>query len=414
MLPLGRVEPTLVRGDESAALSRKAGPSQDRDLSAAVRRSVKAALARWVMRQRLPDAARAARAAVLRAVSRRWTEPRDEAFHPWDGAQHFAEDFTFVAVQRGFAVLARIEWLPGRQAQRVWLTLLGREAVYTLPGDGLLLEPCGDGARWRAGGLELDCVAPHREWRLQFRGKLLKRGLDEVGARAFAPDEALVSARVDVTFLGEAEPFIPGTDDHPELVARSLGDADWDLRLLRQLRRRRIRAYVQTGELHGVIGLDATIVAVNGASLRMHAWGDRDWGASDAAFHGFFSLQGVDASRLWVHHAEFPWVTLEGGFAEGDGAARKAVEDIGVMRERAPGSSPRHIGLNVEMAGGRLELEAAVVSAFTLEIDRRGSVRVALVAVETPDGQPAGWGLWVDQRRIDPRPRALTAQQASP
>ncbi len=433
VLPLGRVDQTLVRGDAGGALAGgdDSGVARERDLSTTVRRSVKAALARWVMRKRVPDAARAARAAVLREPGiRRWTTPQDEAFHTWDGHKNFTEDFTFVAVQPEFAVLARIEWMPGRQSQRVWLTLLARDVVYTLPGDGQLVEPCGDGSRWRAGGLEFDCVEPHREWRLQFRGKLLVRGLDERGPRAQrgrdvedgaedGVEGSLVSCRLDLTFLGAGEPFIPGTDDHPELVARRLGEADWNLSLLRQLRRRRLRSYVQRGAMHGMIGLATRLVAINSSSLRVHAWGGRDWGASDAAFQGFFRL---GERSMWVHRASFPWVTLEGGFVDVDnesevaagaddveGGRRSCVVDIGVTRERSPGHSPLRVSLNVVSDDSQVAVEATVLSAFTLEIDRRGALAAALVRVEASDDAPAGWGLWVEQRRIDPRPRALTA-----
>ncbi len=424
VLPLGRVDQTLVRGgvDGPLAGAGDSGVARERDLSTTVRRSVKAALARWVMRKRVPDAARAARAAVLREPGlRRWTTPQDEAFHTWDGHKNFSEDFTFVAVQPGLALLARIEWMPGRQSQRVWLTLLARDRVYTLPGDGQVIEPCGDGSRWRAGGLEFDCVEPHREWRLQFRGKLLVRGRDERGPRAQAEtaeegaEGSLVPCRLDLTFLGAGEPFIPGTDDHPELVARRLGEADWNLGLLRQLRRRRLRSYVQRGAMHGMIGVATRLVAVSSASLRVHAWGGRDWGASDTAFQGFFQL---GPRSLWVHHASFPWVTLEGGFVdspdeagadEDAGGRRSCVVDIGVTRERSPGHSPLRVGLSVVSDDARVAVEATVRSAFTLEIDRRGALVAALVEVEASAGASAGWGLWVEQRRIDPRPRALTA-----
>ena len=359
--------------DKARIVDRRGG--EDRRLSTALRHSAKEALARWVVRKRSPE--------------QRWTRASDEACHEWTGTRHYAEDFTVVVVQPGLAVLARIEWLPGRASRRVWLTVLRDQVALTLPG-GELLVPAESSGHWRAAGLELDCVAPYKEWRVRFTGRL-------VGARGES-----VTCRLDLTFLGAGAPYIPGTDDDPSLVARHLGSADWDLGFLRRIRRRRIRGYCQPGEAIGTIALDDQINAIAGASLRHHSWGERDWGAADDGYQGFFSLPGKD--RLWVHHARFPWVVLEGGFVAERGALQP-IAGIGVTRERQPGAAPRRIGLSVAVAGGERSLDAELRATTSLDLDGRGSLRFSLCEVAG-----GGWGLWIEQRRIDRRPRALSEQ----
>ena len=204
-------EPAVLATEEDAP--GPAAGSGEAGLSSLLRRSVKAAIARWAVRRRSP--------------AEIWPRPQDEAMHPWDGQRRFAEDYTLVAVQPGLAVVARIEWLPGREAHRVWLTLLTPTAVYALPGDGQALLR-GDGDHWRAGGVSFDCVEPLRTWTVGYRGRLEAR--DPKGQRRRAASEELpvedVEVRVDLTFVSQVPAFVPGSDDDADLMSRQLGAAE--------------------------------------------------------------------------------------------------------------------------------------------------------------------------------------------
>lgn len=347
-------------------------------LSSLLRQGVKAAIARW---------------AVLRRPGAAWPRPQDEAPHPWDGDRHFSEEFVFAAVQPELAVLARIEWLPGRDAHRVWMTLLTPGAVYSLPGGQAVLR--GDAERhWRAGGLQLDCTEPHRTWSLRFRGALDVR--DPHGRPR--PDTTPVEARLDLTFLAALLPYVPGTDDDPDLVARQLGAAEWDTQLLRALRRRTHRSYLQAGDLHGTIALGSQLYTFGGAALRVHSWGVRDWAASDSATQVFAALGPL---RAYVHTASFPWMTLSGGFVQRPGGA-VPLRDLGVSQEQRPGRAPAHTGLAIDAPGGPLALEAEALSELPLDMDGRAHLDIALVRVQAgPAGR--GWGLCCTQRRLLPR-----------
>jgi len=377
----------------------------DPGLSGLLRRGVKAAIARW---------------AVLRRPAAEWPRPQDEARHAWDGRPHFAEEFVFAAVQPELGVLARIEWLPGRDAHRVWLTIFTPTAIYSLPGGQALLR--GDGERgWSVGGLTFDCVEPLRTWTLRFRGALDvhdPRGRPRRPA-GDAPAET-IEARLDLTFLAGLLPFVPGTDDDPDLLARQLGAAEWDTRLLRAVRRHPLRGYVQAGDLHGTITLGGDLRAFGGAALRVHSWGVRDWGASDAAMQCFATLGPL---RTYVHTARFPWVNLSGGFVQRPGGV-VPIRDLGVTQERRPGRAPARTGLSVEAPGGPLALEAETVAELPLDMDGRGHLDIALVRVHgvgerpparagegprplgptRPTDEPQGWGLCFTQHRLLPRP----------
>lgn len=362
-------------------------------LSSLLRRGVKAAIARWAVRHR--------------SAAEIWPRPQDEAPHPWEGRRHFAEDYTLAAVQPGLALVARIEWLPGREAHRVWLTILTPTAVYALPGTGQALLR-GGGDHWRAGGLAFDCVEPLRTWTLRYRGRLEVRepdGRRRGPLREDSPAEDL-EVRVDLTFDSQLPAFVPGSDDDADLVSRQVGAADWDTRLLKQLRRDRLRSYVQMGEVHGTLVLGAQLQTFGGAGLRQHGWGVRDWGASDAAMQCFVSMPGAAPVRAWVHSAQFPWIHLAGGFVQ-RAAGQVPIRGLGVSPTRRPARAPSHIGLHIDAPGGALELEAENLAELALDMDGRGRLEFSLCRVRSTDPQAesagAGWALLIGQRRLIPR-----------
>lgn len=382
---LPREPPTRTRED---------GDDDERGLSTLLRRSLKGALAAWVRQH-------ASRGSRLR--------PQDEATHTWDGHRHYAEDYTFVAVQPDLAAVMRVEWLPGREGHRLWMILLEADAIHALPGSGQQIlrsaSERGEGP-WSVGGFTLDCAEPFRQWTLAFHGALGERTplgeprLGDLVDGAEGPAQVLRECRVDLTFIADAPAFVPGSDDDPELVARHLGAAHWDAELLRGLRRRAPRGYVQTGELHGTIALGDRILAISAAGLRQHTWGQRDWGASDRALHCFVA-QGP-GQRLWIHRARFPWLTLEGGFVRaGAGGAVAPIRELGVTVERHPGRAPSRVSLDLEVEGGAVTVDAEALSQLSLEMDGRGRLDLAFLRVA---GDPRGVGLWVGQERLLPRP----------
>ena len=358
------------------------GDPGESGLGTILRRGVKSALARWAVRHRPQEAS--------------WPRPQDEATHPWDGRPHYAEEYSFVAVQADLAVILRIEWLPGRGAHRIWATILGDGEVYALPGAGQQVIPGdADASHWRCGGLVIDCSAPLQSWSLRFRGPLEARGADGEPGAAAGERPPTVEGRIDLVFTATAPPFVPGSDDDPELISQRLGDAEWDAELLRGIRRRPIRSYVQVGVIHGSVAIGARILAVSAAALREHAWGVRDWGASDHALRCFLA-EGRSA-RLWAHRAVFPWLTLEGGFVC-EGGALRPLRALGVTSERRPGRAPRRVGLDVVAEGREEAIEVETVAAIGLDMDGRGWVDLAFVR----GGKAVG--VWLGQRRLLPRP----------
>lgn len=385
-----------------AGVGAGAGSGAEAGLSSLLRRGVKAVIARWAVRRRSPEI---------------WPRPQDEAPHAWDGRRHFAEDYTLAAVQPGLAVVARVEWLADRETHRVWLTLLTPTGVYALPGTGQALLR-GGGDHWRAGGVEFDCVEPLRRWTLRYHGRLEVR--DPGGQRRAVGEEVAsedVEVRLDLTFLSSLPTFVPGTDDDPDLLSRQFGSAEWDARLLKELRRHGSRSYVQVGEVHGAVTLGSAnqtddvegprLIAFSGSGLRQHTWGVRDWGASDEAIQCFAELAGAQA-RVWVQQARFPWLTLTGGFVQ-RAAGMVPIRDLGVRLTRQPGRAASHAGFHVDAAGGELELETETLAQLGLDMDGRGRVELVLCRVRAARagaGEAPGWGVVVQQQRTIARASA--------
>jgi hypothetical protein len=406
-------EPTDDGSSEDGDAKDGAGPGpRTDDVGRVLRQGVKAALARWVLAKRRgsgrADAGAASAGAGAGPHGGVTPSPHDEATHAWDGRRRFAEDYTFGGVQAGLGVVLRLEHLPGRDCRRVWVTVLRPAGAWTLPGGQLLVRTAGED-RWRAGGLSLDCERPLERWALRFGGTL-----EHVGPGGDAPplhvvgrgDETRARASIDLTFVATARPHVPGTDDDPELLARCLSQASWDARLLRAVRRDRTHGYVQLGELHGTIALGDALVPVRAAALRQHRWGVRDFGACDDAYECFWATD--DERRGWVHHARFPFVTLDGGFATARGTGRagagerrlEAVRRLGATLEARPRRAPARASMAVGEADGTRHVQLETVSDVSFVVDGRGRVDLALMRVTGPT---PGWALWGGLRRTLPR-----------
>lgn len=359
-----------------------------------LRRGAKAALARWVLQKRR------ALAGAQGGAATRWPTPQDEATHPWDGARDgpgkgrrfFAEDYTFVAVQPRLGVVVRLEWLPGRESHRVWVTVLrevdGRAVVMALPG-GQLVRRDDSGDRWRAAGMVIDCITPLQRWDVRYSGRIAARG----GAE---PSD--VRCSLDLSFVAQGSAFAPGGDDDPELIARRLGEASWDANLLRAVRRVQNRGYVQLGRIEGTVAIGDELLPIRAAAWRGHAWGVRDWAAADRAYQCFFAHEG--GARGWIHHARFAFVTLEGGFVDRQGR-REPVREIAASFEQRPDRAPARASVRLDTSAPATEpvaLELEMRSDLAFVVDGRGLVELGLFQTER------GWGLWGGQRRVLPRP----------
>jgi len=333
-----------------------------------LRREAKETLARWMLRRRREGAALA-------------LPSEDEATHAWDGRRRYVEDYTFAAVQPELGVVVRLEWLPGRDAARTWVWVLQPGRVR----GAVQLSRAHESDRWRAGGLRLDCDTPHRIWDVHYVGALSSES------------ESPCETRVDLRFEADRTPFSPGVQDDPELLARHLSAATWDSELLRTVRRAQARGYVQTGRLSGVLRLGDELMPLDASCLRQHRWGVLDWAGSDRAFHVFTT--GPEASCTWVHWAEFPFVTLAGGFFGPalDPATswqdRRVAPLMSVERKDTYALQVAHGG-----GSGVLTLEPRGTAIFA--VDGRGELSLTLG--ERSDA--TGWGLWASQRRLLARP----------
>lgn len=333
-----------------------------------------------------PERRRDIRSALVRWVVGRRPAPlcsSDEAMHPWNGRGRFAEEYSFAATQEACGMVVRFEWLPGRDAHRVWVVYSEADAIWSLP-DAQQIVFRRSANPWLAGDLQLDCLEPMRRWQIRYQGSVAKSR----GRLSSLSSVSLFSC--DLEFVSEREVFRPGIDDDPDLLIHRLGQASWDRALLRQFRRYQTRGYTQLGHLRGDVTVDGRHRVVDAVCLRQHHWGARDWGAVDYAAQGLIVAPGVDA--IWTHHSEFPFVTVAGGF-------QTSLVD-GEPSFIQPLRSSRLISdderWHWRMRYGDLERNVMLqrVADHTMQLGERGRVR--LVRVRSPEG---GTGIVAEQGR---------------
>lgn len=328
--------------------------------------AVRATLARWLLQKRR-----------LSADSRR-PQAHDEATHPWDGRRRFAEEYSFAAVQPGLAVLVRLEWLPGRAAHRTWVMILHGDACWWIPPEETIVgESVPD--RWRAGPLALECDQPMVRWSIAHRGPL-----------EHATTRKRARAEVTLAFDRLEDPFVPGTDDDPELVARRLAQTPWDRALLKAVRRERQHGYVQAGRLRGTIALGDALVGVDALGIRQHHWGVRDWGAPERAWQVLWR-DDAHGRLAWAQHADFPALVLEGGFVRDE---RRTVA-VRALDEQA---ADDRCFVKLEVPSASLTATGPIVARAAMRVDGRGELELARI-----DGDDGSVGLWCTLRRALPR-----------
>jgi len=336
-------------------------------LAGALRRGIKGVIARW---------------AVATCSGERPT-PQDEALHGLSGD---VEGYTFALVQPDAALVARLEWLPHRERRRVSMVVLLGEQAYAPSSAGIVVVTGRHLPAWSAGGLELDCVDPLHVWTVRFSGQLEHVPGDVVDGAV-----GVSQCVLDMTFDASAPAFVPGIDDDDELRARHLGDATWDAQLVRALRNGFGRGYVQVGDGHGSMLLGDRAVPIRGAVIREHGWGMLDWHACKWGYRCLVSLE--DDTVGWVHHTDFPWLTLEGGFSNEKPRGVQPLRGIGLTQERSPTGLPVRISLTLERSDRLLQLHGEVRSVFPMELDGRATLRVALMRLT---GEVKGWAVWVE------------------
>jgi hypothetical protein len=234
-------------------------------------------------------------------------------------------------------------------------------------------------------------LEPHARWSVGFSGELERED-----------DGTVVPADLELVFDSTAPPFLPGTDDDPDLVAASLAEVQWDRRLLRVLRRGIPRAYVQPGVAHGSLALGSRVLALRARTLRLHGWGPRDFGTAVRALQAWFVHGGTEETS-YVHRSEFPWLTIEGGFHADDDGRVARLESIGITREVEASGHTRRLSAHLRWGRGseeRRHVRAEPVARTSLRVDARGDVELALLRL--PEG---GCGLWVAQQRVSARGR---------
>lgn len=327
--------------------------------------AVRATLARWLLHKR-------------RAADSRRPQAHDEATHAWDGRRRFAEEYSFAAVQPGLALLVRLEWLPGRAAHRTWVMILHGEDCWWIPPDETIVgESIAD--RWRAGGIVLECDQPLARWTVTHRGAL-----------AHATSRKRARSEIGLEFERIADPFVPGTDDDPDLVARRLAQTPWDRALLRAVRRERQQGYVQPCRVRGTIALGDALIGVDAQGVRQHHWGVRDWGAPERAWQVLWRDDARD-KLAWAQHADFPSLTLEGGFV----CERGRTIAVRSLDERA---EPGRCFVGLVSPTESLTASGIVGASAAMRVDGRGELELGRI-----DGDDGAVGLWCTLRRALPR-----------
>jgi hypothetical protein len=277
--------------------------------------------------------------------------------------------------------------LPGRAAHRLWVVALrDGDACCNPEAHAVVADATHD--RWRVAGLELDCLRPLSRWSLRYHGALQE---PPSGGRVHGRrGEPLRRCVLELEFDADADPFVPGVDDDPELVARRLGEAAWDAELVRAVRRASQRGYVQLGRVVGTLALGEERIELAAAALRQHTWGVRDWAAPQRAVQCFAV---TPERRAWIQRAQFPAFTVEGGFVADEGGLQ-AIHGLGHLDDEGDTRS-----LALDLPTGPVHWAGRRRSGLELRVDGRGALDLALVHGE---GEEAA--LWASARRTLPEP----------
>ncbi|XP_069758243.1 rifampicin phosphotransferase-like [Narcine bancroftii] len=131
---------------------------------------------------------------------------------------------------------------------------------------------------WSAGGLKLECLEPHRRWRIFFNGILRKGPYRD----KWMEEEEGEFLHVKMAFIWTAftNIFNFDTDIHPIAIAESIAQEKWSLKFLNDLQmyNERQTHYEQWGQFVGEIeieGYERKELLLHG--MRDHSYGIRDW-----------------------------------------------------------------------------------------------------------------------------------------
>ena len=375
---MGKSDFTREAGGEvaDAVDPREPSSSPSRRSLSSLRGAVKGTVARWLTHKTMSGAERVDRA-------------RDEATHPWNGRLGHSESYTFVGLQRGLTVVTRLEWVPAQRQHRVWVLLwLDGQQLAARNADGgceLVVQSAG-GDRWDAGGLHIDCLNPYRHWRVVFRGAIA------------SPQGAFRRCQLELDFHCQRPTFWLGRDDDPALIADRLRAARWNRQLLRLVRARGHRSYVQVGHVSGRVRVDEQVVAVHARGHRQHAWGVQDLGASESVVRCY--AHWPDDHEVWCQRVHFPGLTLDSGCVSTDHGLVGLTHLRGGATSDAT-SQTTQVQLQMGADAWQRSITATLEQPAQFPSDNGGRLRVAPIVAAPADsglGEVLGVVAWQTRR----------------
>ncbi|XP_059849168.1 putative phosphoenolpyruvate synthase [Hypanus sabinus] len=130
---------------------------------------------------------------------------------------------------------------------------------------------------WSAGGLKLECLEPHRQWRIFFNGLLRKGPYRDT---CMEEEGELVHVKMSFVWTSFSTVFNFDTDIHPSAFAQSIAKEKWSLKFMKNLQKldRKQIHYEQWGQYIGEIeieGYERKELLLRG--VRDHSYGIRNW-----------------------------------------------------------------------------------------------------------------------------------------
>ncbi|XP_078257893.1 rifampicin phosphotransferase-like [Rhinoraja longicauda] len=130
---------------------------------------------------------------------------------------------------------------------------------------------------WSGGGLKLECLEPHRRWRIFFNG-LLRKG--PYRDKWTEEDGELLHVKMAFIWTSFSTIFNFDTDVHPSAIAESIAKEKWSLKFFKDLQKYNDQQthYEQWGQFVGEIeieGYERKELLLCG--LRDHSYGIRNW-----------------------------------------------------------------------------------------------------------------------------------------
>jgi hypothetical protein len=187
-------------------------------------------------------------------------EPHDDYLHPVGPEPNFNESMYFHFHDPGHRIggFLRLANRPneGRGERTVCLYLPGGDVAF-----GFGRPTFADNARFHAGGLSIDVLAPFEQLQVAFDGRVnvLSEPASMVNPKVALSTSPVVDGRADLRFTAAAPPFAETFDADGESFAPN--------------------HYEQLMCVSGTVRVGAESFEVSGYGLRDHSWGPRSWQA---------------------------------------------------------------------------------------------------------------------------------------